>query len=59
MNSITLKILLYSISFVILFFNATLSFIFLILSNLIVYFVDKSKDKKKALDGDSRNLDKD
>jgi hypothetical protein len=58
MNSITLKILLFSISFVILFFNATLSFIFLILSNLIVYFVDKRKDKKKALDGDSRNLNK-
>jgi hypothetical protein len=58
MKNITLKILLYSISFVILFFNPTLSFIFLILSNLIVYFVDKRKDKKKALDGDSRNLDK-
>jgi predicted membrane protein len=58
MNSITLKILLFSISFVILFFNPTIAFIFLILSNLIVYFVDKRKDKKKALDGDSRNLDK-
>jgi len=58
MNSITLKILLFSISFVILFFNPTIAFIFLILSNLIVYFVDKRKDKKKALDGGSRNLDK-
>jgi hypothetical protein len=58
MNSITLKILLFSISFVVLFFDYTAALIILILSNLIVYFVDKRKDKKKALDGDSRNLNK-
>ncbi|REG84729.1 hypothetical protein [Algoriphagus antarcticus] len=50
MNSITLKILLFSIGFVILFFDYTAALIFLILSNLIVYFEEKRKVKQKAHD---------
>jgi|GEM_PF-1308912 len=49
MNSITLKILLFSISFVILFFNPTIAFIFWFCLILLFILLTNARTSKKLL----------
>jgi amino acid transporter len=55
--NIKLKVLLYVLGFGILFINVKIAFVYLIICQVVIYVVDKHKDKQGAPDEDSRNLD--